>query len=1663
MTANDDPVTTIDQLDDMLNDIVHPMPHKKTSSIANGHADDDDDDDDDKPKRLRRLKRRKDDSDEEEEKEKNDSRREQSIEREEESQSQQLAASTAVEVDEEPSHKEKHKKHKKKKKKKKTKEKHKHKRRHRERESVSESVADSDDDEEESLDLSSDSEDGVGYNDVNTKKKNDKNKKKNSMHVFQVDDEAGVGNGDDAAAADDTIGDDDDDGAEDEDDDGGESEDMEDDDANPVMLEEMATDSDGNVKRRVRRESRYLATPARSKEIREDFVALNDDDGTFCISFSPLDLARNRDGNPITTDNGCVTLIGTQFSCVKIAAEGELVAAMTYQPVGDAQETHKHSCRSVESTWFMWRKLAAFLGREPSPSEYEQKCRRARKAAKSADPSFEHLLVCIAVPADVAVALQCPTLVYRVRVSLTKTLLPGIDASEVACTQMCGALETAPVLSADELKRYGWWPVQRWKSVPHSCTASMPIVSNCAFMYNFEQWEPIPIGAHNSKLAAFSTKLYATAHEQLPSQEPLLIKGGNARSESPGDSADAVEALVQMSQPIDVMQDDMAFIAAALEAEKAEETPELEVFAAAAAAAAAPVEESPVIVDVVDHDEEAMRRFFREEARREADNAPAAAADAAVAAAAAAAAAPAPVSARVETEGDLQEIVGSGGDVEIADWKAVRSRALRGTASEYLYQPMCGFKLVHRAHRTPRQKMERWVGQTTVAQLRMWRIEIVRASPLALRYVNVGVAKMNDETLMMAVHRLNSSLPEKGASVYPPRFTIERSCIENMPRSLTFVRWAETRTLNQNDKRGARSLEEITSSLFCRPALAPDNNPIGFVVRKFGDIAAQTNRGAPVKVEFKMMPWSRVPSYVANHLMFAYGSIFNSRFWSVAMHTTPELALLLYSYDAISSRPEAIAAAATLLHSDAPQDLLFANAIGQLPANFFRLRITSNAEEQEAPHAARIHHIEPDRIIERLSQSDVTLYLDNIARLSHARLSGASGYAFAWPQPDINSIAFSLVRGAIYSHMLANERQSRADPDSVVVSEWMPPDDQLELFLASKHLTARRIGGGGGGEDDGGGEPARVAFMHPAALDVVQRYEALLDPVRGPFVERGVDVVRVETRAQHDAVLERCIRAAVRDGCDIVVLCVDLVAEREFSNFAHAHLSDLSAHIITGSTDGDHHRDGSTVTVLLQKNAGSFSQLSKARLPRRRARLCVPFAHLYRNETLLPVLRALTAMCYYSMLDKTATEYEGAARGILEGDPYWRAARGAELLETRLQTEAVCGSQLTLIGLPLYARTPLDVDFDAASDVRNRGGSPIDDLYFAVPIENTRPVEQYGDEDGLREVAFLRAYSGAGALLGSFEYVEGGESSQLYRTTDRCNPARSTTLEFTSNGIETVTDLCEYMSDHRLAGMRHGEVWCSERLSVASYETHATMEGSPFGNGGTYAASPSDLLATRLVRAQELQGSHASKAVLFVADALPSNPLMIGTVSTLLPSPALLACEKVRSALHDERSAYADPQMAARVCSELVPVCDGSHPQVGTMFDALADRDTFEAVAAQNGAADPSATLRLVLDNKKRQRQLHAGMSLGQLLGLFFHTPRAIAWLGNFNEAVAQRLRARFSVFAHVETPRERSGGGGGGGAIVRNWFESYGACAQSAVPYTIGALTKNAKCTRQI
>jgi hypothetical protein len=433
----------------------------------------------------------------------------------------------------------------------------------------------------------------------------------------------------------------------------------------------------------------------------------------------------------------------------------------------------------------------------------------------------------------------------------------------------------------------------------------------------------------------------------------------------------------------------------------------------------------------------------------------------------------------------------------------------------------------------------------------------------------------------------------------------------------------------------------------------------------------------PQVAKYARVPWFCVPDEALAHLAFAYSQLLPDSFWFVASRLTFEFAALLLMHGTI-------AAAAKALVSVSPHDVLYAPNLNGPIGNVLRNRLAVHTDILSAELGVNTANLQA-----RLKSPRVGPILQMLSTSVRSMLL---------PTVPLNEVCDALLITTLISQLLVDQVHDNGVGNTVFISHRAVNPRCLPIFTNSIFRAIPLAGGAG------------VAFTTRENYYTAMGIKALIDPA-GPFA--GVDVVRIETRDDHDYAVQAAVGRA--DSDNVILVAFD-------SNHADLLQAQFPQAVMVPTATAE-------PAVLI------CTKFTLAHLPKleRRAHLIVPFAHCFSQVELLKILRTLTTKL---PKDNNIGDLERVVAEAACGLQYARDIPGIGERVRNLYADSPCRATLTLVGLPFYAASPF---FVAQS-----GPSMIDDLYFAAPEK--RPLSEFDSPFG-----FLRGWSGKGSFLAALQ------------------------------------------------------------------------------------------------------------------------------------------------------------------------------------------------------------------------------------------------------------------------------------------------------------------------
>lgn len=548
-----------------------------------------------------------------------------------------------------------------------------------------------------------------------------------------------------------------------------------------------------------------------------------------------------------------------------------------------------------------------------------------------------------------------------------------------------------------------------------------------------------------------------------------------------------------------------------------------------------------------------------------------------------------------------------------------------------------------------------------------------------------------------------------------------------------------------------------------------------------------------------------------------------------------------------------------------------------------------------------------------------------------------------WPRPSSEHLLDAVSHASFAWRLLREEAGKRSDSHYAVILERR--DEQSALDDTS--LSVRVVDN-------------RTLYTTMSVDWSIRGFERIFQPSTGPFAKHGIDVIRVETLLDHNAALLSTYRRSSRAQKKLVVLCHTSATREKVCD-----LLGEDDNLIVTDPDNLHRLGG---------------QIGKAHL-------CIAYAHEFQLIESEILLQRLTASLF--KYDLAEGSLDNAVMKAHRGDEFVLGfSKIRRIFQTSVES-GFCGESLTVIGLPLSPWSPY-------TSSNRKGPSLVDDLYFSASKQNVHPISSYPLRFSPEDVPFLRAFSGAGALLESMESL----------TSD---------FDELGSGVETI----------RIAGTR---ITCHVRQTIAYAKGFGIADSVILW---PLAENPPDLGAKNVVMQAapfECVGytstaCRETQPNLVVFDDVPANCCIEREWKDATRSPA-----------------YENARTARKVALG-IDVSDA------VMLES--DASMFDVNLVYNDLVPAPQKFQRLEENHAHARLVQSGFALSTILGLLFLQPAEISLYGSAAESIIQRLHAKYTVPRVQMTDQEREGG------TTFNWFDTYAACAQSSLPFVLAPVVR--------
>lgn len=622
------------------------------------------------------------------------------------------------------------------------------------------------------------------------------------------------------------------------------------------------------------------------------------------------------------------------------------------------------------------------------------------------------------------------------------------------------------------------------------------------------------------------------------------------------------------------------------------------------------------------------------------------------------------------------------------------------------------------------------------------------------------------------------------------------------------------------------------------------------------------------------------------------------------------------------------------------------------------------------------------------------------------------------------------------SVLFSEESEAHVDYHSAFVANHLLNEADFKI---AAHTNVRVIRA----DESFDGLHSNAIFQTIQANALCDAFCSLFSPTDGPFKARGIEVVRCETRNEHDRSLVIVAARVSANQQDLVVWCddsvhVQLAVEALGRTFRSLVVFGDALHQFL-TTDYQANALQHRIMLMTQDDLRVVPKILRC-VARARARLCFAYAHRYPQPQLVTILNALTSSKF------VATEHFAkngvAANKLISRDEakllvaaHWGSEYEANIPGVRLTLDewreaGICGDELMVIGLPLTPWSACD------PKPARRGASIVDDLFFAA--SSCISFDTYCDDSFAEPAPFLRAVSCEGGFLAIFNDPAEGEQDQ-FMGGEQSAIIGETKVRFFMRNAELFG--VDFLPDN----LKHVGVYLPPENQVQLRLTLTDLQYETTAAGRTMTLLPPNAPKTATMRI-DLKEWATSGFV--VVDHVPSStfvtsaPMFKGNRA----ADALTAVAQLRRKLNET---VIDQDEVDDIISRAKLARNPSN-ELGSMFDV--DAKAWSAKISEHIAAG-----RVKLDKRIKAHQslmqnariLKSGISIDTIMALFFYEPPAVVWHGDMTESLVHRFNARMSGFSFNKTPLEKSMSED----EFPNWYNSYMLCANSPLPYVLGAL----------
>lgn len=754
---------------------------------------------------------------------------------------------------------------------------------------------------------------------------------------------------------------------------------------------------------------------------------------------------------------------------------------------------------------------------------------------------------------------------------------------------------------------------------------------------------------------------------------------------------------------------------------------------------------------------------------------------------------------------------------------------------------------------------------------------------------------------------------------------------------------------------------------------------------------------------------------------FASASTMNDDFWLVACVLSFETAMVCLLRGVLET-------VCGILKGPCPQNLFVAQSLAVTGPSMTKTACTNFIRDRGAKHE-----------------------LDSLALFAYS-ITVANEKPWAWDLThrleDPNSSVFAYRRTLevlrLVSQLFNEESSARSDAHSCFISNHLISAARIGS-AALTDVRVQRVNSTSDNET-----LVNALFQTETAANLSKAFCALLSPIDGPFRKCGIEVVRCETRVEHDRSLVITAARINAQGRDLVVFCsdelhVNLAAEALGETFRDQVLygAELQRFLTTRYGESD-----SPARIMLMTTADRCVFPKAARyVLREPARLCLAYAHRYTQKNLVKLLNGLTSK-HYSTAEVCS---EGkSADGLFSrdeasvliaahlGSEYESNIAGVRQMIVESRESAICGDELIVIGLPLTPWAQCD------PVVPRRGASLVDDLFFSA--RHTVSFDDYcGEyEDAFpTPVPFLRCVSCAGGFMATFN--DPTEAHDQFLRGEQTATIGETSVKFIMRDQDTFGVGSFPQELNHIGVYIPPKEDVQMRLTPKDIEYEATADNRKM----TLLSPVPHLPVTNMgYSSTPLSWDEWNSSGFVIVDLVPSNAF-VNPSSLFSKSQAAKPLIEVTQLRHRLAESHLDEEEIAEIVSS-AKKCRNPSGDTGSIFDIDVRqklRGALNHFKAGNSPVNNHVQMHRMLMTETRM--LKRGLSIDAIMGLFFYEPKAVVWHGDMIEAVVSRFNARLSQVSFNKTPLEESMSDN----EFPNWYYSYMLCANSPLPYVLGEL----------